>query len=56
MLIWLRAIQVLRNAFFLEIGPWPARNADNIEPYTFVTLLSGKSDTHPPYLIASNTS
>ena len=45
------AIQVLRNAFFLEIGPPPTpRNANNIEPYTFVMLFSGKSDPPPPHL------
>ena len=26
----------------------PPRNANNIEPYTFVTLFSGKFDTPPP--------
>ena len=37
----LGSIQVLRNAFFS--GNWttthPPRNANNVEPYTFVTLL-----------------
>ena len=43
------AIQVLRNAFFLEIWPLPPpRNANNVEPYTFVTLFSGKADTLSP--------
>ena len=42
------AIEVLRNAIFLEIGPHPTpRNANNIEHYTFVTLFSGKY-YHPP--------
>ena len=45
------AIQVLRNTIFLEIGPPPTpRNANNIEYYTFVTLFSRKSDTHPSAL------
>ena len=44
------AIQVLRNAIFLEIGPPPPRNANNIEHYTFVTLFSRKSDTPHPHL------
>ena len=40
---------MLRNAFFLEFGPPPTpRKANNIEPYTFVTLFSGKFDTTPP--------
>ena len=43
---------MLRNAF----SPWkldphtPPRNANNIEPYTFVTLFSGKFDTPHPHL------
>ena len=46
----LGAIQVLRNAFFLKIGPPPTpRNANNVEPYTFITLFSGKFHT-PPHL------
>ena len=47
------AIQVLRNAFFLEIRPSPTvRNANNVEPYTSVTLFPQKFDTppHPPAL------
>ena len=32
----LGAIQVLRNAFFLEFWPPPPRNANNVEPYNFV--------------------
>ena len=45
----LGAIQVLRNAIFLETGPPPTpRNANDIEHYTFVTLFSRKSDTPPP--------
>ena len=40
------AIQVLRNAFFLKLDPHPTpRNANNIEPYTFVTLFSRKLNT-----------
>ena len=48
----LGAIQVLRNAIFLQIGPHPPpRKANNIEHYTFVTLFSGKSNTPPhPHL------
>ena len=46
------AIQVLRNAFFWKLNPHlPPRNANNIEPYTFVTLFTGKFDTPPPQLI-----
>ena len=42
------AIQVLRNAIFLEIGPPPTpRNANNIENYTFVTLFP-ENQTPPP--------
>ena len=34
------AIQVLGNAFSLEIGPpHTPRNANNVVPYTFVTLF-----------------
>ena len=45
-IVALGAIQVLRNAIFLQIGPHPPpRNINNIEHYTFVTLFSGKSDT-----------
>ena len=33
----------------LDPHPLP-RNANNIEPYTFVTLFSGKSDPPPPHL------
>ena len=48
--ISLGAIQVLRNAFFGKLVPHPPpRNANNIEPYTFVTLSSGKFDTPPPH-------
>ena len=40
------AIQVLRNAFFLKLDPHPTpRNANNIEPYTFVTLFPRKLNT-----------
>ena len=37
----LGAIQVLRNAIFLQIGP-PPRNVNNIEHYTFVTFFPRK--------------
>ena len=49
--IW--AIQVLRNAFYQGIWPHPPppRNANNIGPYTFVMLFSGKADTPPPHCI-----
>ena len=33
------AIQVLRNAFFLEIGHPPPHNANNVEPYTFLPFF-----------------
>ena len=33
----------------------PPRNANNVEPYTFVTLFSGKFDTHPPPSALRNT-
>ena len=47
------AIQVLRNAIFLEIEPHPPpRNANNIEYYTFVTLLSRKSDPPTPICVS----
>ena len=36
------AIQVLRNAFFLEIVP--PHNGNNVEPYTFETLFLGKDN------------
>ena len=40
-------IQVLRNVFSWEFDSYaPPRNANNVEPYTFVTLVSGKAD--PP--------
>ena len=45
------AIQVLRNAIFLEIGPPPPRNANSIEHYTFITLFSRKSDTPTPICV-----
>ena len=44
------AIQVLRTMLF----PWqldphpPPHNANNVEPYTFVTLFHGTFDTPPP--------
>ena len=43
------AIQVLRNAIFLEIGH--PRNANNVEHYTFVTLFSRKSDPPTPICV-----
>ena len=46
---WLGAIQVLRNAFFLEIGPPPPRNANNIDPYTFLRFFP-ENLTPPPHL------
>ena len=47
----LGAIQVLHNAFFRKIDTHtPPRNANNIEPYTFVMLFSGKFYTLPPPL------
>ena len=33
----------------------PPRNANNVEPYTFVTLFSGESDTPPPPTALRNT-
>ena len=50
------AIQVLRNAFFLEIGPHPVAPTHplvtliTLNLYTFVTLFSGKVDTPHPHL------
>ena len=42
----LEAIKVLCNAFSWKIYMHPSpHNANNIEPYTFVMLFSGKSDT-----------
>ena len=46
----LRAIQVLRNAFFLKILH-PSSPANNVEPYIFVMLFSGKAYTPTPYCI-----
>ena len=52
----LGAIQVLRNAFFWKLDPHPPpRNANNIEPYTYVTLFSGKCDTPLPQSALRNT-
>ena len=53
-----RAILVLCVAFFLEIGQ-PPRNANNIEPCTFVTQICADLYTPPPMalrntLMASN--
>ena len=45
------AIQVLRNAFFLEnkiVTHPPPRNSNNFEPNTIVMLFSGKFYTPPP--------
>ncbi len=48
----LGAIQVLRNAMFLEIGPPPTpRNANSAESYTFVTLFSEKFYTPHPICV-----
>ena len=33
----------------------PLHNANNVEPYIFVTLFSGKSDTLPPPTALRNT-
>ena len=42
------AIEGLSNAFSWEFDPHPPpRNANNVEPYTFVMLFSGKADTPP---------
>ena len=45
------AIQVLRIAFSREFDPHPPpRNANNVEPYTFVTFFPVKSDKpHTPW-------
>ena len=40
---YIGAIQVLHNAFFWKLDPHPPpRNANSIEPYTFVTLFFQK--------------
>ena len=50
------AIQVLCKAFFWKIYTHPpTRNANNIEPYTFVMLFSGKSDNRLPPTVLHNT-
>ena len=50
------AIQVLRNAFFWELDPHPPpHNANNIEPYTFVTFFSRKIWHPPPPSVLHNT-
>ena len=47
------AIQVFRNAFSQWIYPQPPpRNANNVEPHTFVTFFSGIDDTPTPHGIA----
>ena len=47
--IWcacLGTIQVLRNAFPSKLNPHPPPlNANNVDPYTFVTLFTGQVDT-----------
>ena len=49
LIVSLRAIQVLRSAFFWKFDTHPSlRNANNVEPYIFGMLFSGKSDTLPP--------
>ena len=46
------AIQVLRNVFFWKLDPHPPpRNANNVEPYTFVTLFSGTFDNPHPICV-----
>ena len=49
-ILHLSIIQVLCNAFFQGIlpPPTPRNAANNVEPYTFVTLFSGKADTPHP--------
>ena len=43
---------MLRNAFFWELDPHPPpRNANNIEPYTFVTLFLENLTTPPNALL-----
>ena len=39
--------------FQARAGPYhpPPRNANNVEPYTFVTLFSGKADTPTPHCV-----
>ena len=40
---------MLRTLFSWKFDPHPPpRNANNIEPYIFVTLFSVKADTPPP--------
>ena len=36
---------MLSNVFFLKVYPHPPRDANNVAPYTFVTLFPGKVDT-----------
>ena len=39
---------MLHNTFFWKLDPHPPlHNANNVEPYTFATLFSGKFDTPP---------
>ena len=41
---------VLRDDFFLKFHTDPRpRNANNVEPYTFVTLFPGNLTTHSPF-------
>ena len=49
----LGAVQVLRKGFSMEFDPHtPPRNANNVEPYTVVTLFSGKADSSHPHGVA----
>ena len=51
--MWLGVIQVF---FSWKFDPHPPpRNANNVEPYTFVTLFSGKADTPPTPTALRNT-
>ena len=48
------AILVLRNAVFLKMDPHPPpRNANNIEPYTFVTFLPENVAPPPPFALCN---
>ena len=41
---------MLRTLFSWKFDPHPPpRNANNVEPYIFVTLFSVKADTPPPH-------
>ena len=41
--------------FFLEIWHPPPRNANDVEPYIFVTIVSWKSYNLPPPTVLRNT-